>query len=287
MKNEAIGSGLSHPAFSALSPFVDDDGSALAIHRLNALAAALSDPPVTERGAAIRFVRSVSALSALEYERRILATGCVPMRPGSVHDAFNALAWIAFPRVKRACNAMHAAHAEPQTHRRGPVRDAITLFDESGVIALCAEPVLGDLIARRQWKSVFWERRAEAAAALRFVVCGHALLDKLRWPYPTITGRVLIIGVEPAVLSRAARLEVLRDIADAHAAERVRSLMRPAMIPPLPLAGIPGWDARNADPAFYEDRSIFRDSAAMAVGSASTDSASAAAPAASSSSAVP
>jgi hypothetical protein len=244
-----------HPAFGTLAPWLGEGLAALTLERLNAFARASDPQPATDEGAAVRFVAAAGRLSALDYESRILSTGEVPTRSDNAHDVFNALCWIAFPAAKRACNALHAAHRRAGTGR-GPVRDALTLFDESGIIALCANRTLGELLVQRQWKTLFGERRREAVAALRFFVFGHALYEKLLAPYRAITGRVLIVDVDASALECAR--PALRAIADAEAARRLRALTTARDIPPLPVAGIPGWDPENGDPAFYDNRGVFR-----------------------------
>lgn len=196
----------------------------------------------------------------------------VPTRAANRHDAFNALCWIAFPAFKRTCNALHAAHlgqARPAGAPRGLVRDALTLLDESGVIVLCADPLLAGLLIERRWKTLFWECRTDVARALRFFVCGHALYEKLLQPYPAITGRALILPASVALFERG--IEVQRYFADEAAARLVRTGISSSQAPPLPLAGIPGWDPGNRAPEFYDNRALFRPPhAATEAGSAAT-----------------
>ena len=250
-----------HPAFAALKPWLDPraglriDG--LDIEWLNEFARGIDPPPMSAKGAPIRFVASTARLSAVEYERTIFETGMVATRAANRHDAFNALCWLAFPAVKRACNALQVQHAaEGSIVTRGPIRDALTLFDESGVIALASDARLARMLAAREWKTLFCDERASARRTLRFLVAGHALYEKLLAPYDGITGRVLIVPVSEALYKKTA--EALRREADALASVMLASVKSPAQIPPLPLAGVPGWDPRNEDPLFYDDHSVFR-----------------------------
>jgi Protein of unknown function (DUF3025) len=280
----------SHPAFAALLPWAADGVDALTLARLNACAASSAEPPCTDAGAPIRFVPPAAVVSAMDYEAQILRTGAVPTRPGNLHDAFNALCWIAFPGFKRACNAVHAAHmAQARTTAgapRGPVRDALTLFDESGVIVLCADSLLAGLVSERQWKTLFWDHRAEVARALRIFVCGHALYEKLLRPYPAITGRALIVTAPVALFEHGP--EAQRQFADQGAARLVRSRLKSSQAPPLPLAGIPGWDPWNGAPDFYDNRAVFRPrQSATAAGKATTSAHNECAPAPVNSSDVP
>src|SRR5260221_13535379 len=95
---------------------------------------------VTSRGQALRFVnpRGHTGRERRYYELRIAQSGEVETRPQNWHDFFNALAWIAFPKAKAAINAQHAAileeRGDEEARRRSPERDALTLFDEGGVI---------------------------------------------------------------------------------------------------------------------------------------------------------
>ena len=63
-------------------------------------------------GVPIRFVRPDVArvrTYADQFEVRTYLRGQIPVREGSAHDAFNALAWLAFPRTKAAINRRHFA----------------------------------------------------------------------------------------------------------------------------------------------------------------------------------
>ena len=245
-----------HPAFNALAPLLQGGLEALTLERLNALAGAADPPPRSATGAPVCFVAAGKSTSALEYESRILRTGCVATREGVAHDLLNALCWIAFPNIKRTCNALHAVHAGAAGGGRGPPRDALTLFDESGVIALCADHGLAQMLAEANWRALFVESRAQAVARLQFFVCGHALYEKLLQPYAGITGRVVIVHVSMDAMTADPRTR--RALADSAAADRLRSIESPAGIPPLPVCGIPGWDPGTESPSFYDDRTVFR-----------------------------
>ena len=281
----------SHPAFAALAPWLSESVDAMTLDELNACAASRQYPPRSDSGAAIRFVSPAGSPSGADYEPEILLTGAVPTRTASRHDAFNALCWIAFPAFKRACNAVHAAQlaedvGSERSTERGALRDALTLLDESGVIVLCTDSSLVDLLVRREWKALFVDRRADVKKALRFLVCGHALYEKLLDPYPAITGRALVIPAPATLFGREVNAQ--REFGDENAARLLRAGITTTQIPPLPLAGIPGWAPGNEAPAFYDDASVFRPfHPATVAGSKSTSAHSASAPAALSSSAEP
>ena len=231
---------IAHPAFVPMARWLGDDVLP-SPGQLNAWVDALvaeggDARPQTTRGAAVRFVEAdATRQRALDYETKILVTGRVPLRPGDWHDAFNALAWIAWPAFKREVNALHVASAEPGApSRRGALRDALTLLDESGVIVLSADAELATLLRGREWRALFCDRRARVARAMRFLVCGHALCDKLRAPYPSLTGRALIVAVPAGVMDRD--VDAQRRHADGMAADSLSTLGSTAATVPLPVS---------------------------------------------------
>jgi hypothetical protein len=168
-------------------------------------------PPVSNaRGMPLRVVPPGPRRGgpAEKYEARIFLEGALPVRPGDWHDYFNVLAWLSFPRTKAALNARH--HAELGRQRaagernRGPTQDALTLFDEGGVIAAASDDRLLALLREWRWKELFWERRAQLAAHMRFFVFGHALYEKALQPFPGITGRGILLEVAPRFPIRSA-----------------------------------------------------------------------------------
>lgn len=219
----------------------------------------------TESGRPLRFVAPAEGRAGgrMPYERRIAETGEVETRPGSWHDLFNALAWMAFPRTKARLNAQHAAilatGGEAEARRRGPERDALTLFDESGLIVACGSPELERLVLGHEWKALFWERRGELAARMEFLAFGHALHEKALDPYPGLVARTVFVPVGERHFGlpgevRRARADAL---AAAHFASRAR-FASPRAMPPLPILGIPGWHPDNAREPYYDDAAHFR-----------------------------
>jgi hypothetical protein len=139
--------------------------------------------------AAVRFVPQQDLPPGAAYEQFIFETRCCPVRPG-LHDFFNGLVWLQFPRSKAALNGLQAQ--EIARHgigaRRGRVRDAITVFDENGAL-LQAPPVLWEALRGRQWRRLFVDLRPLWAQA-RLLVFGHALLEKLVAPRKDLTAHV-------------------------------------------------------------------------------------------------
>jgi hypothetical protein len=241
---------FAHPAFAPYQGLIE----ALQLTRarpslevLNALAAASGT--VQARGLPLRFFAPPGRLAARDYEMHILETGQVPTRADTWHDVLNALVWLRFPRFKAALNAAHGEAIAIETEAtRGRRRDALTVLDESGVWVISRDPALPAMLAARAWHALFWEARARVAAEMRFVVVGHALLEKALAPYPSMTGKCLPLiadSLDP-------------DAADAQAARELDAVETPRQLAPLPVQGIPDWDVANADAAYYANRDIFR-----------------------------
>jgi len=185
------------------------------------------------------------------YEVHLYETGEVHTRPGNRHDLFNALCWLAFPRTKARINALHATEIPREAGRRGPLRDLLTILDEGGALVACADESLNALIRDFRWKELFWARRAQVLASMRFVVLGHATLEQALAPRPGITCKVVF--VDPS-----------RD-ADAQGAAWLSALpadASPRLLPPLPVFGYPGWLPQGGNAAFYDDPRWFRPSPA-------------------------
>ena len=213
----------------------------------------------SQAGAPIRFVRA-SDLPGVDYERHIFESGEVSTRENNWHDLFNALVWCRLPRLKAALNALHYGHLETRSDgRRGALRDALTLLDESGVIVLGRNRDVLEALAARDWQTAF-RREADAwRSELRVVVCGHGLLEKLLQPYKAITAHALLCQVEfPCESAGEYPLEVV-DTALAQLLLEGALQTGPANLSPLPLMGIPGWWWDGCqDQAFYRDAAVFR-----------------------------
>ncbi|NCT84839.1 MAG: DUF3025 domain-containing protein [Comamonadaceae bacterium] len=173
--------------------------------------------------------------STTGYEQHVAATGRVPTRDNA-HDLFNGLVWLRCPGFKAALNRAHVAAPPAPPGRRGPLRDALTLLDESGLL-LQAPPLLQAALRARDWRALFMTHRGLWSEA-RLLVVGHALLEKLLAPRKPLCARVLLV--------------------DDLDAPRLPDSLAPALLPPLPVLGIPGWWPANEVPGFYADEWVFR-----------------------------
>lgn len=219
----------------------------------------------TSRGMPVRFVppRDPGGRDRRHYEQRIAGTGEVETRPGSWHDLFNALQWIVFPKAKARINAQHAAileeGGEEELRHRSPERDALTLFDEGGLIVASGSAELLQLISGFEWKRLFWDRRAELPGRVRFIPFGHGLLEQALSPYIGMVAKTVFVPVTDFffMLSPDSQREEADRLVAAHFAER-RRFASPRAMAPLPVLGVPGWHRDNGDAAFYDQVSYFR-----------------------------
>ena len=196
----------------------------------------------------VRFVAQQDLPAGMAYEAFILERAQVPTRD-NLHDFFNALMWLYWPQAKRRMNQLHGAVVQTQGvgARRGPVRDALTVLDENGALLLAPKPLQAALQAR-QWRQAFVALRPLWQQA-QLLIVGHALLEKLVQPRKAITAHIYSAPCAPenAALSVAALAGALQ----------AQSLAEKPFFP-LPVLGVPGWCAQNANFCFYDDSVVFR-----------------------------
>lgn len=224
------------------------------------------DPPVrVASGWPLQIVRQGRKPATFEekYEARIYLRGELQVRRDHWHDTFNVLVWLAFPQAKAALNARHYAALREQlaarTANRGPAQDALTLFDEGGVIVTSCDDELLGLLREWRWKELFWGNRARVSAGMRFHLFGHALYEKALRPFIGVTGRGILLKVAPELLAAlpAAQLAAL----DSSVAEHIldpRHLIATRELAVIPILGVPGWCADNEREAYYNNTDYFR-----------------------------
>jgi hypothetical protein len=142
----------------------------------------------------LRFVASVKSrkkrprrapieLASL-YEGSIVERGEVPTRVDDWHDFFNALAFVSFPRAKRALHARQYAivrarlgpHATRLPNARTREQDALSLFDEGGLVVVVSSPERAAELAEADDDTL---GRALAASAAHVIPFGHALYEHM------------------------------------------------------------------------------------------------------------
>ncbi|HLX22190.1 MAG TPA: DUF3025 domain-containing protein [Usitatibacter sp.] len=254
---------LALPPFAPLAPAL----SRLDAHRwpTHEDITAIASHVVTARGGVVRFVmpREHTDRERRYYELRIADSGEIETRPRNWHDLFNALAWIAFPRAKAAINAQHAAildeRGEAEAKRRSPERDALTVFDEGGVVVASSSQDVFRLIVDFEWKELFWRRRAELEATTRFFAFGHALHEKFLEPFIGMVAKTVFMPVDAAFTSLDVAAQVARadEFLARHFSDRA-NFARAKLMAPMPVLGIPGWHSSTSDESFYDDPVHFR-----------------------------
>ena len=213
-------------------------------------------PTPAPNGRHIRFVPPRA--DDLPYECRIRDSGEVETRPGNWHDYFNALVWLTFPQAKRILSGRHAQAMDPAGTARGAPRDALTHFDECGIVVLSSQPDLLDLLRDFKWKALFADRRVDVQRAMRFVVFGHATYEALLKPFRGLTAKAILHAVDESWLNLPAPAQ-LAAVDDLLAADLAGDrYIRPRDFQPLPLLGIPGVTPDSDDPAYYDDTWQFR-----------------------------
>ena len=184
----------------------------------------------------LHFVPQAALPPGEAYEAFIHRTASVPTRD-NLHDFLNGLVWLAQPAIKRRLNELQVTEMVRAgiTAVRGPLRDALTLFDENGAL-LQAPPVLLAALRARDWAGLFITHRARWPEASLLIV-GHALLEKLATaPRKALTAHVLL--GDPLLMRKA-------DWAAKPFA-------------PLPVLGVPGWWLANEEAGYYDDPAVFR-----------------------------
>jgi hypothetical protein len=207
------------------------------------------------RGLPIQFVPQAELPSGVPYESHISRSGGVPTRD-NLHDFFNALVWLTFPRIKTQLNALQARELEKgnssQTQAaRGRLRDAATIFDENAVLLVTANQSLIDGLRAHRWAEVFVEHRKDFVQECRLYLFGHALMEKLVAPYKAITGHMWVL---PEILDGAD--SVIGRI-DGQLGRQLAEGLTTDDFSPLPVLGVPEW-WDGQDENFYLDRSVFR-----------------------------
>ena len=199
-------------------------------------------------GAPVVFVPQSALPEGTAYEQHIWDTRGVPTRD-NLHDFFNGLVWLQFPRTKRRLNQLQAQAIATDGVQavRGPLRDAVTVFDENGAL-LQAPDALWDALRARDWQRLFIDLRPLWAEA-RLVLFGHALLEKLALPRKPMVAHVFHAPVA---------MNSIADMDSWLADQMEASAWSTKPFTPLPVLGVPGWWPANEAPGFYDDAQVFR-----------------------------
>jgi len=197
------------------------------------------------------FVAQTAALLAdgLHYEQRIAERGQIATREANWHDLLNALVWLRHPALKRALNQRQRSEiARVGPKQRSRAQYALTHFDEGGVIVLLRDPALLPLWDAHDWYGLFWRhRQAWLDGMIQVELFGHALLEQALTPEQLLVGKALVFQCTDSLDMASVRTRCAELIAAG------QLLHDPLELRPLPLAGLPGWNAANADEAFHRE----------------------------------
>jgi hypothetical protein len=195
----------------------------------------------------VRFVAQTELPEGQAYEQFIHDTRSVPTRDG-LHDFFNALCWMQFPLAKKQLNQLQAAAIQAQGVGavRGPVRDAVTVFDENACLIQLPD-VIWNALQTRHWQTAFVTHRA-LWQDVKIQIFGHAALEKLVNPYKAITVHLWRVPLGIPLHEWDAWL--------AQDLQPEKLSQKPFL--PTPVLGIPGWWPDNEAPHFYDDAQVFR-----------------------------
>jgi hypothetical protein len=200
------------------------------------------------------------------YEEHISQTGCIPTRE-NLHDFFNAMVWLSFPKIKRQLNAMQAAQIAQLGvgKMRGPARDAATIFDENAALLVVRDDPDGrafvNQLMQHEWMSALFEQAHQFGTTWQLWCFGHALMEKLVHPYKAITTHCKLVWLDAAAADAYFSLDHLGQAAyldDVVAQNLLACGLSNKDYTPLPILGVPGWWPQQ-DVPFYSDRQVFRE----------------------------
>jgi hypothetical protein len=185
----------------------------------------------------------------------------VPTRE-NLHDYFNALVWLSFPRIKQQLNALQAQQiAEAGIGKsRGPARDAATIFDENAALLVVRDTADGhalvDALRAHQWSEALFAGRDRFVKDAQLWLFGHAAMEKLVAPRKAITVHTRIVWAGDDYFALAP--DERRAWIDAEvSAQLAREGLSTSSFTPLPVLGVPGW-WEPQDAGFYSDTTVFR-----------------------------
>ncbi len=209
----------------------------------------------------LQFIPQEELPEGVAYESHISSAGKVPTRE-NLHDFFNALVWLSFPKIKRQLNALQAAQIAQLGigKSRGPARDAATIFDENAAILVLEESDLGrQLLAylkAHEWQKALYDMAASFGGHAQVWSFGHALMEKLVRPYKAITAHTWVVWAKSDFFTMSHEEQAAWIDETVSVTLRSHELST-ADYTPLPVAGIPGWSAEQSA-AFYQDATVFR-----------------------------
>lgn len=206
------------------------------------------------------------------YELFIAQDNKIPTRD-NLHDWFNACIWSVFKQSKAILNHHHLLHIDKNDsgNKRNKIRDAITVFDENGIVLAISNDTIGKGIKEHlfnfDWQNslvnprAFWYNpNQNHQTYVKSFLFGHALLEQLILPRKNLCGHSFAVFVENDFFNwdKEAQLSHL----DTLLAKQLNDWLKtdtanPKDLQPLPVLGIPHF-CDDQDDDFYNDKSVFR-----------------------------
>lgn len=259
-----------NPEFSKLSPIFDS------IHEVSQPFTKLEQWPTLEQFAAEFKKRDIHSHNNIQikpvsqgdapenfedhYESRIYLKGELQTRLENWHDFFNATAWLQFPKIKSALNALHFENSKTRETgtNRSPLENAVTLFDECGAVIVADDEKYLELIRQHKWKEIFWEHKEDWGQHIQCYVFGHAMHEKALTPYIGMTTHTIMLTRETAFFQKDYS-EQLNDIDQTVSQIWLKKeIKKTRNLQPIPLLGVPGWWKEKQNEYFYDNKEYFR-----------------------------
>ncbi len=196
----------------------------------------------------------------LSYESLIFEHNTIPTRIDNWHDLFNACIWHLFPESKQVLNRLHVSDINQfGAKKRTKQRDALTLFDECGVVLAYQDEAQKQALQNHNWLQAFWHNRADWFESIRPFVFGHAMYEMSLKPFIGLTAKAYFVKVDEDFfkLSLAEQYAYLDGQLAKEFADDLK-LSDNRYLSPLPILGIPGWAQENGKIEYYQNTDYFR-----------------------------
>lgn len=222
---------------------------------------------VTQRQAdqklkSIEFIAQSDSMNwhGMSYEELIFAKQQIPTRIDNWHDLFNACIWALFPNTKRCLNKLHVNDiTQYGLKQRTKQRDALTLFDECGVVIAYTHDEDKVALKTHSWLDSFWQNRDRWFSNIRPFIFGHAMYEMSLKPFIGLTAKAYFVEVPDDFFQwhltqqyRYLDQQLTREITEK------ATLKNNQHLSPLPILGVPFWCDDNQCREFYLNENYFR-----------------------------
>lgn len=225
----------------------------------------------------LTFVPQDSLPPNTAYEQFIAEEGNICTRD-NLHDLFNGIIWLNFPKTKAVLNQLHMLDIANNgiQQQRSALRHALTLFDENGGIVVSSELSILQALQAFDWQTALfinhkqWQNFADnTTSTTQFFPFGHALLEKLVSPRKAICSHSLLLQVPESWFTQTTTeqraflddflSQWLLDLTliDGKLPADSAIIFNSKIFQPLPVLGIPHF-AENQTLDFYKDTIVFR-----------------------------